>query len=139
MREENFNSFLSSSRELASSPGSELDRALALQIPSGFEIISGSMLINDHLEALGMTAPFGADADFSGFGPDIDTQIQHVYHSTYISANEVGIEAAGATAIDGDSDDAPVFDFDGHRPFIFLIRDQPTGLVLFAGRVVDPS
>jgi serpin B len=104
-----------------------------------FEISSGSVLLNDHLQALGMMAPFSESADFTGFGPGVDTQIQFVYHSVFVSANEVGIEAAGATENEGDGDDDSDMFFDAHRPFIFLIRDKPTGLVLFAGRVVDPS
>jgi len=28
--------------------------------------------------------------------------------------------------------------FDADRPFLYIIRDRPTGVVLFVGRVVDP-
>jgi len=32
----------------------------------------------------------------------------------------------------------PIVSVDVDRPFLFLIRDQPTGAILFLGRVLDP-
>ena len=107
-----------------------------------FKVETGSLLLNDILKGMGMTTPFSEeDADFSVFGPDpYYPQISFVYHSVFVAADEIGVEAAAATAIGGnDSAYYPMMLFDAHRPFIFLIRDRPTGLVLFAGRVLDPS
>ena len=54
--------------------------------------------------------------------------------------NEAGTEAAAATAVVidnfGVSEQATVV---VDRPFLLVIRDQPTGALLFVGRVVDPS
>ena len=52
--------------------------------------------------------------------------------------DEEGTEAAAATGVSiGPSSAPPTIVAD--RPFLFFIRDRPTGLVLFAGRVADPS
>jgi serine protease inhibitor len=32
-----------------------------------------------------------------------------------------------------------VLDIYADRPFLYLLRDQPTGAVIFMGRVLDPS
>jgi serpin B len=93
------------------------------------------------LSGLGMPTPFGLTADFSGMCPD-ELSLDEVYHDTSITVDEEGSEAAAATGIVGvlQSDagvlqTAIVLD----RPFLFFIRDLPTGAVLFAGRTLDPS
>jgi len=106
-----------------------------------FKVETGSLMLNDILIELGMVNPFGSQADFSGFGPDPDYPgISFVYHSVFVAADEIGVEAAAATGIGGnDSASMPMMLFDAHRPFIFILRDRPTGLALFTGRVLDPS
>jgi serpin B len=92
------------------------------------------------LMTLGMTDAF-VDADFSGMDGTRDLAIQAVLHKGFISVDEFGTEATAATAIlAGDTVSFPdpatlVVD----HPFLFLIRDKPTGAILFVGRVVDPS
>jgi serpin B len=106
-----------------------------------FKVETGSLLMNDILIGLGMETPFSALADFSGFGPDPSYPgISFVYHSVFVAADEIGVEAAAATGAGG-NDSAPeiMIVFDAHRPFLFILRDRPTGLALFFGRVVDPS
>ena len=109
-----------------------------------FKIETGSIPLDDYLKTLGMPTPFLVDiADFSGFAPDCPpSNIVSVQHSVFVAADEVGVEAAAATGIQGGDTGgmAPSgFYFDAHRPFLFIIRDKPTGLVLFVGRVMDPS
>lgn len=105
-----------------------------------FKVETGSLKLNKILREMGMTAPFDA-ADFSGFGPHgAATEIESVYHSVFVAVDELGVEAAAATAIEGeDSAPMPEITFDAHRPFLFLLRDRPTGAVLFTGRVIDPD
>lgn len=96
------------------------------------------------LEALGMPVAFdGQQADFSGMA---DRQaaggnlfIDDVYHDTYVAVDEQGTEAAAATGVVNSLTAAPLapFEFVADRPFLFAIRDRPTGAVLFLGRVVD--
>jgi serpin B len=55
--------------------------------------------------------------------------------------NEEGTEAAGATAAVMGLGGAPVkgVTFRADHPFVFLVRDNRSGSILFVGRVVDPT
>ena len=97
--------------------------------------------LSDTLAALGMTDAFAADtADFSGMDGEHDLVIQHVLHKGLVAIDEKGTEAAAATAITVTATSAPPLQtLVADHPFLFLIRDKPTGAILFVGRVVDPS
>jgi serpin B len=98
--------------------------------------------LNDALSAVGMTDAFDPDrADFSGMDGARDLFIGSVLHKAFVSVDENGTEAAAATAVIMELTSAmpgePIV-FAVDRPFIFLIRDNQTGSVLFVGRVVSP-
>jgi len=97
--------------------------------------------LNRHLEALGMTDAFSAaKADFSGITGNRELYIGLVKHKAFIKVNEQGTEAAAATAVVMPGSAMPeVKELTVDRPFIFLIRDHATGVIVFVGRVVDPS
>lgn len=91
------------------------------------------------LEGLGMERAFG-DADFSGIGgAPGQLFITGVFHQAFVAVDEEGTEAAAATAVvlgeRGVSNHVAVT-FD--RPFLFMVYDEPTGVVLFAGRLSEP-
>jgi serpin B len=67
--------------------------------------------------------------------------IGEVVHKAFVAVDESGTEAAAATAVIMLESAAPMTDVEVtvDRPFIFMIRDVPTGALLFVGRVVDPS
>lgn len=92
------------------------------------------------LKSLGMTDPFDSVlADLSGIDGLRDLHIMHVYHQAFIGVSEKGTEAAAATGIDtgtGAVPPPPNLTLTIDRPFIFLIRDRQTGLILFMGKVV---
>ncbi|MFB6085586.1 MAG: serpin family protein [Halodesulfurarchaeum sp.] len=96
------------------------------------------------LRDLGMHQAFDPQAaDFSGMA-DIEgggdrLYIDDVYHDTYIGVDETGTAAAAATGVVINYTAAPAetFKFVADRPFLFAIRDRPTGTILFLGRVVD--
>jgi serpin B len=94
------------------------------------------------LEALGMRRAFG-DADLSGIsGPPGWLFIDEVYHKAFVALDEQGTEAAAATAavLGGLSGlIRPLAEFVADRPFIFLIYDDPTGQILFVGRLSEPG
>lgn len=96
----------------------------------------------DQLKALGMTDAFDPNrADFSGMSERKDLFISAVLHKAFVAVNEKGTEAAAATAVIVGVTSAPAFDvtLTIDRPFIFLIRDIPTGQILFVGRVLNPA
>jgi serpin B len=67
--------------------------------------------------------------------------ITDVLQETYISVDEAGTEAAAATAVVVGATAAPAqpVSLRVDRPFVFWIVDQPTGALLFLGRVTDPT
>jgi serpin B len=58
-------------------------------------------------------------------------------HKAYVLVNEAGTEAAAATIFGARPASLPQ-ELRIDRPFIFLIRDVPTGTILFVGRVLNP-
>ena len=94
------------------------------------------------LDGLGMKQAFMSGvADLSGMsGRPGGLFIAYVFHKAFVAMNEEGTEAAAATAVVVDDESAPppaTVTLD--RPFFFFIHDQPTGQILFAGRVTQPS
>ena len=95
--------------------------------------------------ALGMSKAFSKNAQYGGFGniADIGDEfyITKIAHKTFIEVNEEGTEAAAATAIEvgdtGEPSDPP--GFYGTKPFIYIIRDDRSGTILFMGKVEDPT
>ena len=96
----------------------------------------------DRLKTLGMPDAFDPDkADFSGMSDRNDLYISAVIHKAFVAVDEKGTEAAAATAVIVGVTSAPLFDvmLTIDRPFIFFIRDIPTGQILFVGRVLNPT
>jgi len=96
----------------------------------------------DLLAALGMPLAFDPDqADFSGITTADRLYISAVIHQANIDLDEKGTEAAAASAVIMGRTSAPaeavVLRVD--RPFLFALRDVPTGAFLFLGRVTDPA
>lgn len=113
--------------------------------------------LKNSLQAMGAPTAFSDDADFSGMATvpypgevpqAIGLKIARVIHKTYLDVNETGSEAAAATAVVMDvvvtgarrgPPPPPPFLFRADKPFLFLLRDRRTGLILFMGRYVEPS
>jgi serpin B len=101
------------------------------------------------LAAMGMPRAFDRQrADFSGIsGSTEGLFIARVIHKAFVDVSEEGTEAAAATAVDLTPKSAakdkverpqpPVFRAD--HPFVFLIRDNRSGSILFIGRLTDPK
>jgi serpin B len=87
-----------------------------------------------------MADAFSEQADFSGMDGTRWLFIGAALHKAFVKVNEEGTEAAAATALalaEGMPPPVPPV-FRADHPFLFLIRDQHTGSILFLGRVVNP-
>ncbi|GHV09192.1 serpin [Bacteroidia bacterium] len=96
--------------------------------------------MNETLKRLGMGIAFTESADFSGIANNL--AISAVKQKTFIDVNEKGSEAAAVTAIGimATSISIPrVFDFRANRPFLFAIKENLTGTVLFMGKIGCPE
>jgi serpin B len=90
------------------------------------------------LTSLGMGEAFSDQADLSGINGVGGLKIADVVHQAWVQVNEAGTVAAAATGvIIGPTAIPDVLVVD--RPFLFLIRDEATGAILFLGRLVDPA
>ncbi len=92
------------------------------------------------LQAMGIVDAFAPGAaDFSGMDGTEDgvPWIDLVVHKAYININEYGTMAFGGTGMALTLGEHP--SFSARHPFIFVIRDNPTGTILFIGRVLDPT
>ena len=95
------------------------------------------------LSAMGMSDAFDASrADFTGMSPKRPLFIDAVEHAALVEVDEQGTVAAAATSVSfscATSVPPPSATFHADHPFMFLIRDNHTGTILFLGRVVDPT
>ena len=93
------------------------------------------------MEALGIHEAFTPEADLSGIaGAPGDLMVDAVVHKAFVAVDERGTEAAAATGIGVVlTSYTPPAVFQADRPFVFLIQDDASGLVLFMGRLADPT
>jgi serpin B len=88
------------------------------------------------LKDLGMTSAFSGDkADFSGITDVRPFFVQAVLHKAHVDVNEEGTEAAAATGVLA-AGGIPI-EFNADHSFLFFIRHNPTGTILFMGRVAN--
>lgn len=96
------------------------------------------------LADMGMPIAFTGEADFSGMTGEKDLFISEVVHKAFVDVSEEGTEAAAATAVIMVEEVTYIQPvrlavFRADHPFLFMIRDNHSGSILFIGRVVDPS
>lgn len=95
--------------------------------------------LNDELSKLGMGIAFTGKADFTGIS-EKSLLVDEVKQKAFIEVNEEGTEAAAVTSVGVRVTSMPMIHtlkFD--RPFVFFIRENNCGLILFTGIINDPS
>ncbi len=127
----------------------KLDKILGgMQPTDGLELglpkfnFSANFDLADQLTSLGMSDAFNPDrADFSGMTGKKDLYIDKILHKAFVAVDEKGTEAAAATGVimKLTSIMLPNASLTIDRPFLFVIRDLPSGQILFIGRVLDPT
>ena len=120
-------------------------RMAKLQISIPKFKIESDLNLEEHLQALGMTDLFKyGKADLSGIDGGRELYISTAIQKGIVEVNEEGSEAAAATfvSVKMGSQHAPIRQvptFVADHPFIFVIRDNRTGLSLFIGRLSNPK
>ncbi len=99
--------------------------------------IGNKLELKPVLEGLGITNAFSPDdADFSGISTQAKLFVQRVIHQTYCEVNEEGTEAAAVTIVDIGITSAPIVkEFVANKPFIFIVREKSTGIIVFTGKI----
>jgi serpin B len=114
------------------------NQSVILNMPR-FKVETGESL-SVMLRSLGMASAFvPGQADFSGMDGALDLSVSDVIHKAFIDVAEKGTEAAAATGAMMAASAYIGLIISADRPFIFVLRDQPTGAILFMGRVLDPT
>ncbi|KAF8766229.1 hypothetical protein HU200_007736 [Digitaria exilis] len=138
-------------QKLSSDPASlESERTLTSKVPvRAFRVPRFTMSCKtkaaEMLRDLGLTLPF--DPISADFGDMLESSpeplvVSEVYHECFVEVNEEGTEAAAATAAVmafGCARPLAPVDFVADHPFMFLIQEDLSGVVVFAGQVVNPA
>ncbi len=112
-------------------------RDMPLNLPK-FEL-EYEIKMNDILVSMGMEDAFSESrANFEGINSKGGLFISEVKHKTFVKVNEKGTEAAAVTSVGMGITSMPQT-FSVNRPFVFVIREQNSGAVLFMGKVKNPA
>ena len=114
-------------------------RRVDLYLPK-FDLTTENSLA-DALKALGVEAPFGDGADFSGIS-DVPVKIGGILQKVRVQLDEEGTEAAAATAVSVACMAMPLpedtVEVRVDRPFAFIVADGESDSVCFAGAIGNP-
>jgi serine protease inhibitor len=125
-----------------------VSNVLAQMVPTPVEVYLPKFTLNCHFDLAGTLSEMGMPdafepgvADFSAMAPP-GIFLSKVVHQAWIQTDESGTEAAAATVVIGvgavvSPQWPPLFRAD--HPFLFFIRDNTSGTILFLGRVTNPT
>ena len=70
--------------------------------------------------------------------------LEQIQTKAFVEVNEEGTEAAAATAVAMELNSLPIAEpfiptFKADRPFIYFIKDNDSGTILFLGRMNNPT
>jgi serpin B len=98
------------------------------------------------LMKMGMNVPFMDVADFTNMLEIGGVKIGDVIHKAFVEVSEKGTEAAAATAVIMTPTITSVeprvvqeINFVANRPFLYYIKDNATGSILFMGHINNPK
>lgn len=116
------------------------DGEVVVRLPKFESDIENNLVEN--FKAMGMKKSFTDAAEFFNIVKDTPLKIDNVQHRAKVKVDEQGTEAAAVTeVVMVKATAAPNFQppqrvyFIANRPFLFVIRDVDSGVILFAGVV----
>ena len=102
--------------------------------------LESTISLRKYLNQMGIELAFTEMADFSAMTAE-RIHLGKILQSTAVEVSEKGTEAIAATSATfiakGINVETPIFMAD--RPFLFMIRDNRTGQIIFMGRYSNPS
>ncbi|CAN0909185.1 At1g47710 [Linum grandiflorum] len=110
--------------------------------------VSFELEASDTLKKLGLVLPFSDEADFTEMVEDSynGMVVSELFHKSFVEVNEQGAKAGAASVTwMAGSCNGPCNvpknseNFVADHPFLFFIREDTTGTVLFSGHILDPS
>lgn len=114
-------------------------QTLRVKLPK-FKIESKDFL-TEALKKTGIFEAFTEGADFSNLSKD-GLFVSDIMQANYFCIDEQGTEASAVTAtvqVTSPGSVATVIDFYVNRPFLFVLKENSTGAILFLGRISAPS
>jgi serpin B len=117
-----------------------LDEVDATFTTGPYELLIPRWSTNSHIDLLPRLAELGAaPGSYPGISPE--AFLDGAVHAADITVDEWGTVAAAATGLGfaRSGPPEPELTVKADRPFLYLIRHRPSGLILFAGQVVDPT
>ncbi len=117
-----------------------LDEIDATFTTGPYELFMPMWTTNTQIDLMSWLAEIGAaPGSYPAITPD--AFLDAAVHGADITVDEWGMVAAAATGL-GFAESGPPepeLIIKADRPFLYLIRHRPSGLILFAGQVVDPT
>lgn len=92
--------------------------------------------LSEILSQMGLSYAFEPSADFSGMFEDKAGWISQIKHKSFVQIDEHGTEAAAATTVWKADCIEPQVVCD--HPFLFVIQDRSSGIILFIGKIGNP-
>ncbi len=100
--------------------------------------VKSSFQLKLMLQAMGMQQVFTENADLTNISDWKPLYVKYVKHDTYVKVDEEGTEAAAVTKTSlFTKSEEPIIPFTVNKPFVFLIRENSTGVILFMGKMGD--
>jgi serpin B len=97
--------------------------------------------LNQTLSSMGMSLAFGPEADLTGIALQPPLYVQTVEQHAYLQVTPKGTTAAAATGVgvSMSATQATLLPIVIDHPFLFLVRDDATGAILFESMVENPA